>query len=150
MIRTLLSSAILAFFMMLNPALADDPIYTSTFSNKAVGGYDTVTYFDGSAPVKGSEEFQTNWRGADWYFSSQENLEKFKASPEKYAPQYGGYCAWATAHGTLAKGDPQTYTVEGGKLYLNYDKSIHEKWEPRKAELIVKGDEKYPDLVEIE
>ena len=129
-------------------ALADKPIYTGALSNLAVGGYDAISYFEGDGvPVKGSKKFKTSWKGADWHFSSQENLDKFLASPEKYAPQYGGYCAWAAAHGTLAKGDPKTYTLLDGKLYLNYDKSINDGWLPRKEELIKKADMKFPDLV---
>lgn len=132
-------------------AHADEPIYTTIFSDKAVQGYDTVTYFQGDGiPQKGSDDFKTQWRGATWLFTSQENLELFQANPEKYAPQYGGYCAWAAAHGTLAKGDANVYTVDNGKLYLNYDPSIHKKWEPRRAELISKANESYPDLVEIQ
>lgn len=148
MIKTIFATAFLAFFMMVGPASADDPIYTSTFSNKAVGGYDTLTYYDEDGPVKGSEDFQTSWHGADWYFSSAENLEKFKADPTQYAPQYGGYCAWAAAHGTLAKGDPEIWDIVDGKLYLNYDQSIQDKWSPRKAELIEKADAEYPELIE--
>ena len=88
-------------------ANADAPIYTGTFSNKALKGYDAVSYFQNDGvPVKGSDEFQTEWNGADWYFSSADNLNAFRANPEQYAPQYGGYCAWAAAHDTLAKGDP--------------------------------------------
>ena len=131
-------------------ALADDPIYTGRFGNVAIKGYDTVSYFQGNGqPVKGSDDFQTEWRGAKWKFASQANLEAFKAAPEKYAPQYGGYCAWATAHGSLAKGDPLVYTLKDDKVYLNYNKSIHKKWEPRKEELISQGDEEYPDLVDL-
>ena len=132
-------------------ALAGDPIYTGTFSNSAVKGYDTVSYFQGDGvPVKGSEEFQTQWRGANWYFSSQKNLDAFKADPKKYAPQYGGYCAWAVAHDTLAKGDPTVYNIVDGKLYLNYDQSINSSWTPRKEELIIQADTIYPNLVEFE
>jgi len=136
-------------FGMVNPANADDEIYTSTFSSKAVSGYDTVSYFQGDGvPVKGSENFQTEWKGADWYFSSQANLDLFKASPNKYAPQYGGYCAWAAAHGTLAKGDPNIYLVENGKLYLNLNQSIADKWLPRRDELISTANQKYPALID--
>lgn len=142
--------AMIALFGVTNQALADDPIYTGSFGNLAVKGYDTVSYFQGNgAPVKGSEKFQTQWRGANWHFSSQANLDAFKANPEKYAPQYGGYCAWAAAHGTLAKADPKIYKLENGKLYLNYDQSIADKWLPRRAELIPAADEKYPTLVDL-
>lgn len=142
--------AVIGFFGVNTHAYADAPIYTGTFSNNAVKGYDTVSYFQGDGvPVKGSDAFQTEWRGAKWLFSTQENLDAFKADPEKYAPQYGGYCAWATAHGSLAKGDPKVYTLVDGKLYLNYDKSIHKKWLPRNAELIPVADEKYPTLADL-
>jgi len=135
-------------FGMVNSANAADEIYTSTFSNKAISGYDTVSYFQGDGvPVKGSDEFQTEWKGADWYFSSQENLDAFKAEPTKYAPQYGGHCAFATAHGQLAKGDPNVYLVENGKLYFNLNKNIFKQWFPRRAELIPVADKNYPELI---
>ncbi len=129
---------------------ASSPVYTGESENKAIKGYDAVSYFIGSGqPVKGSQDFQTSWRGADWHFSSQKNLTTFIADPEKYAPQYGGYCAWAAAHGGLAKGDPNVYHLENGKIYLNYDESIKKGWMPRKNELISLADKKYPTLVTI-
>ncbi len=141
---------ILGVLAMPSQAFASDPIYTSLFSNKAVGGYDTVSYFQGDGtPVKGSQDFQTEWRGANWYFSSQENLNLFKADPLKYAPQYGGYCAWATAHDTLAKGDPEVYFVQDDKLYLNINENIGGQWEARKEELIPVSDKAYPELVDL-
>jgi len=149
MIKTIFTTAFVAFFTLVGPAFAGDPVYTGTFNNKAIQGYDTVSYFSADKPVKGSKEFQTSWRGANWYFSSADNLKTFKADPEKYAPQYGGYCAWAVAHGTLAKGDAKIWAVVEGKLYLNYDASIQKKWIPRKAELIVKADTEYHDLVDL-
>lgn len=151
-IHTLLTAFLMFFtvFSWSGQALAEDPIYTGILSSTAIKGYDTVSYFVGNGePVKGSEEFKTEWRGADWLFSSQENLDMFKADPEKYAPQYGGYCAWAAAHGTLAKGDPLIYTFDDGKIYLNYDKKINEQWLPRKDELILAADKQYPDLVDL-
>ena len=137
----------LALFVMVGSAHAADEIYTSLFSNKALKGYDTVSYFTEGKPVKGSKNFTTSWKGAQWQFSSQENLDLFKANPEKYAPQYGGYCAWAVANDALAKGDPEHWTITDGKLYLNYDKKIHSQWVPRKAELIEVGNEKFPELI---
>lgn len=129
---------------------AKDPVYTSFLSNKAIQGYDSVSYFQGDGiPVEGSDDFQTEWRGATWYFSSAENLQAFQSQPEKYAPQYGGYCAWAAAHDSLAKGDPLIYEIVGDKLYLNYNERIGYQWSPRKEELIPVADEKYPELVDL-
>ncbi|MEI7586335.1 YHS domain-containing (seleno)protein [Runella sp.] len=73
----------------------------------AVKGYDVVAYFTQSAPVKGNSEFVHTWKGGKWYFANRENQEAFKASPEKYAPQYGGYCAYGTADGHKAPTDPK-------------------------------------------
>ncbi len=104
------------------PAFAKDaPVYTGTFSNTAVSGYDTVAYFTQGKPVKGSTEFRTTYNGAEWRFASAANLAKFRANPGRYAPQYGGYCAWAVSQGYTASGDPTVWKVVGGKLYLNYN-----------------------------
>lgn len=148
--KILFASALLAFFTLVGPALAADPIYTGTFNNKAVQGYDTVAYFTQGKAVKGSKDFKTEYQGADWFFSTQEHLDLFKANPEKYAPQYGGYCAWAAAHDTLAKGDANHWHIEDDKLYLNYNKSINDQWLPRRAELIETANEAFPSLLEDE
>jgi YHS domain-containing protein len=129
-------------------ANAADPIYTSTFSNIAVGGYDTVSYFSGQGPVKGKSEFSTNWQGAKWNFASAQNLASFKSNPEKYAPQYGGYCAWAASQGSLAKGNPQQWHIENGKLYLNVNKKIKQTWLADKTNFITKADQKFPALIQ--
>lgn len=149
-IKRMMIAAAISVFGLSTAAFADDPIYTGVFSSKAVKGYDTVSYFQGDGiPVKGNKDFQTEWRGATWLFSSASNLALFTADPEKYAPQYGGYCAWALAHGSLAKGDPKVYNLQDGKLYLNYDRGIQKKWLPRKDELIIKADAEYPARVDL-
>ncbi|MEO0393635.1 MAG: YHS domain-containing (seleno)protein [Pseudomonadota bacterium] len=114
---------------MANQAVAKDPIYTSAFSNVAAGGHDVVAYFDRRRAVEGNDRYTTEWRGAVWKFSSSYNLAKFKADPEAFAPQYGGYCAWAMARGSFAKGDPDHWKVVDGKLYLNYNADIQNRWE---------------------
>ena len=136
-------------FGLSSQTMAEDPVYTTLFSNEAIEGYDTVSYFQGDGvPVKGSEDFATEWHGATWLFSSEANLNAFIADPEKYAPQYGGYCAWAVAQDSLAKGDPLIYEVVDDKLYLNFNERISNRWSPAKAELIPAGDQNYPNLVD--
>jgi len=105
-----------------------DPVYTGTFSNVAVSGYDPVAYFTSGKPVKGSEANRLTYKGAEWRFASADNLAKFKANPGAYAPQYGGYCAWAVAHGYTASGDPQVWKIVDGRLYLNYSAAVGAKW----------------------
>lgn len=129
-------------------ATAKPPIYTSFFSNVAVSGYDTVAYFTMNKPVKGNSDYRTEYQGADWYFSSQENLDKFKAKPEMYAPQYGGYCAWAVANNNTAKGDPLQWAIHNDKLYLNYNTEISSKWLQDKDALIVKADKYWPAVIQ--
>lgn len=126
---------------------AKDRIYTSFISNKAVGGYDSVSYFTESKPVKGSEEFSLDYMGATWLFSSQENLALFEAEPEKYAPQYGGYCAYAVAQGTTAKGDPTLWEIVDDKLYLNVNKKIKNRWSAKKDFYIPKSDANWPKVL---
>lgn len=128
------------------PAFAEDAVYTSRWSNVAVQGYDPVAYFTDGAPTKGSDDFATDYNGAEFHFASQANLDKFLADPEKYAPQYGGYCAWAIADGKYAKGNAKNWAIVDGKLYLNYNGSIQKKWDKDRAGFITKGDTQWTEL----
>ncbi len=127
---------------------AADEIYTGFFSSKALDGYDTVAYFTSGKPVEGSQKFSTGYKGADWYFSSEKNLTLFVNNPEKYAPQYGGYCAWAvSAKSDFAPGDPHQWTIVDNKLYLNYDQEIKQRWEQDQAQHIQQADKVWPKLI---
>ena len=128
-------------------ALALDPIYTSFFSNVAIKGYDTVAYFTENKAVKGSKDFVTEHKGATWHFSSQENLDLFLSEPEKYEPQYGGYCAYAVAQNTTASIKPELFTIVDDKLYLNYNTKINDQWQSNKEEFIQQADANWPVLL---
>lgn len=123
------------------------PVYTAKKNNLAVSGYDAVSYFSGT-PVKGSADYTYSHNGADWQFSSQANLDAFKANPDAFAPQYGGYCAWAAAKGKLAKGDAKQWKVVDGKLYLNYSAGVKRKWEKDIPGFIEKADDNWPSLLD--
>jgi YHS domain-containing protein len=97
-------------------------------TDTAINGYDTVAYFTVGKPVKGLDSLVYEWNGAKWKFSTPAHLDLFKSSPEKYAPQYGGYCAYGVAKGNLVKVEPDQFTVRDGKLYLNYDADVQSKW----------------------
>lgn len=115
----------------------------------AVSGYDTVSYFEGDGtPVKGSEEFGVTYNEVDYYFSSAENAKKFEAEPGKYAPQFGGHCAWAMSRGRLASGDPLYYKIVDGKLYLNFNKQVQEMWLKDIPGFIEKADAAWPSVPE--
>ncbi|MEO9275450.1 YHS domain-containing (seleno)protein [Marinomonas sp. 5E14-1] len=135
-------------FVVSQFSFAADAISTGFLSNKAVSGYDTVAYFTENRPVKGSNKYKAEYQGADWYFSSQEHLNLFKAEPEKYAPQFGGYCAWAiSAQNDFASSDPEQWAIVEGKLYLNYNQSVKEKWDADRALHIQQADKNWPNLI---
>ena len=94
----------------------------------AIKMYDPVAYFKESKAVKGDESFTYRRHGMTWYFSTKEHRDLFAANPEKYAPQYDGYCAWAMSEGRKAITDPEVWKIVNGKLYLNCSKSAYEKW----------------------
>ncbi|OEY65337.1 YHS domain-containing (seleno)protein [Marinobacter sp. X15-166B] len=127
---------------------AEAPVYTGLFSNTAAGGYDVVAYFNRAQPVEGSDAIRYSYQGADWLFTSVENLEAFRNNPEKYAPAYGGYCAWAVSQGNLVKGDPQHWTIKDGRLYLNYSKSVQEAWLADTERFIQQADQQWPQILE--
>ena len=139
---------VLAAPMMSAPAYADEPpIYTSWRNNNAVGGYDAVSYFTGN-PVKGDAKYFFQYKGATWFFSSQYNRNLFISEPTKYAPQYGGYCAWAVAMGKTAKGDPRHFSIVGDKLYLNFNGRIKKRWESAAEDFILAADANWPDVLD--
>ena len=149
-IMRFLVATLLPVLLISSPAFAKkDPIYTATFSSTAVGGYDVTSYFGEqvTAPIKGNKQFKTEYQGATWLFVSQENLDKFTANPQNYAPQYGGYCAWAVAQGNTASGDPLLWTLHDGKLYLNYNKKINDKWLADKENFISSADNHWPAVL---
>ncbi|HEV8504584.1 MAG TPA: YHS domain-containing (seleno)protein [Chitinophagaceae bacterium] len=115
---------------------------------KAIKGYDPVDFFTMGKPVIGSDSLSYSWKGAKWLFSSQENLEIFKNNPEKYAPQYGGFCAYGTANGHKAPTETETWTIVGDKLYFNYNSKVKEMWMKDQKALIEKADKKWPSVKE--
>ena len=150
--RNLLLAGAAALFFSTS-AMAEPPVNTlknSFFGGRtdtAINGYDTVAYFTVGKPVKGLDNLAYEWMGAKWKFSSQANLDLFKANPEKYAPQYGGYCAYGVTQDGLVKVEPHLFTVRDGKLYLNYDDGIQAKWLKDSEAFIRQADAKFPALL---
>ena len=137
-------TAMIMFFSVSAFAL-DDAVNTGRFSKTTIDGYDTVAYFTQSKPVKGSKAIQVTWRDANWYFSSEENKALFVATPEKYAPQYGGWCAYAMSDkGNTVRIDADAFHIYEGKLYLNYSKSVQKYWLEDKLKNIKEADHYYP------
>ncbi len=109
---------------------------------KAIRGYDPIAFFTEGKPLKGADSLVYRWNDANWYFVSQANMEKFKANPTAYAPQYGGYCAYGASDGEGHKAptETDTWTIVNGKLYFNYNKKVKELWTKNQSELIKKAD----------
>lgn len=143
-IRILSIVFVLGNFM--SPAFAVEPVYSDS-SDKAIKGYDTVAYFTDAKPVKGSSDFTYEYNGANWYFSSAENRDAFINNPEQYAPQFGGYCAWAVSRGYTAKIDPDAWHIRENKLYLNYSKSVRRQWKGDIPGNIAKAQSNWPTLL---
>jgi YHS domain-containing protein len=127
-------------------AAAGSPLNTTLFGHKAVKGYDVVAYFTDGKPVTGADEFTVDWMGATWRFASAEHRDAFKAAPDKFAPRYGGYCAYAVAKGDLVDIDPAAFTIVDGKLYLNYSKDVQKKWSQDIPGYVKKADANWPGL----
>lgn len=116
-------------------------------SGVAIRGYDTVAYFTEGQPVEGSDEYTTDWEGATWKFSSQEHLDLFNSEPAKYAPQYGGYCAYGVAQESLVKIEPDQWTIVDDKLYLNYNAKLNNEWKKDISGYVSKADELFESLL---
>jgi YHS domain-containing protein len=114
----------------------------------ALRGYDPVAYFTQGQPVKGQPQFQAQYQGAVFHFASQASRDAFVAAPEKYAPQYGGYCAFGMASGYKAATDPAAFTIIGGKLYLNYNRDVQKMWSADVTGFVSKADQNWPTASE--
>jgi YHS domain-containing protein len=135
------------------PALAAPPVNTlmaGVFNRRgdvAILGYDPVAYFTVGKPTKGEDRFVQEWMGAKWKFASQANLDLFKSNPERYAPQYGGYCAYGVAQDNLVSIEPDKFKVLDGKLYLNYNADVQATWLKDPARYIKQADAKFKALL---
>ena len=113
---------------------------------QALKGFDPVAFFKDAKPVIGKKEFAYKWKDATWLFSTNENLNAFVENPEKYSPQYGGYCAYGTSQGHKAPVDPKIWAVINNKLYFNYNSDVQKLWNKDKENLIIIADKKWEEI----
>jgi YHS domain-containing protein len=146
MIRRNVAIAAVAFAALASAAIAAEPIYTK--DGLALSGYDAVAYFAEGKPVKGKAELEHAWGGVRWRFASAANRDAFAKAPEKYAPQFGGWCAWAVSRNYTAPTDPAAWKIVDGKLYLNDDTSIRAKWEKELPGIIGQAEKNWPAVLE--
>ncbi|MEM1064892.1 MAG: YHS domain-containing (seleno)protein [Pseudomonadota bacterium] len=113
----------------------------------AIDGTDPVAYFTESKPVAGDPSITHEWMGTTWQFSTEDNRAAFAADPEAYAPQFGGYCAWAVAEGYTASTVPEAWTIHEGKLYLNFSRGVRRRWERDIPGNIARGEGNWPAVL---
>jgi YHS domain-containing protein len=144
--RSLIAALAVAPVALALPARAEtSPVFQK--DGLALGGTDPVSYFTQGQPVSGRAEHQLDWNGATWRFASAENKAAFEADPDRYAPQFGGYCAFGAASGYAAPTVPEAWTIENGKLYLNYSKGVRRRWLKDVPGYISKAEANWPGIV---
>lgn len=129
-----------------SPISNEQPALFFSKNRLAIFGTDPVAYFTQGQAITGQPEHQHEWGGVIWQFVSADHLELFSQNPEKYAPQYGGYCAWAVSQGAKAPSDPQAWSIVNGKLYLNLNQTIQARWEKNAESHIAQADENWPAI----
>ncbi|WP_082892937.1 MULTISPECIES: YHS domain-containing (seleno)protein [Emticicia] len=139
-------SAIIFFFLLVSSGVFAQEKAIFVKNGIAINGYDAVAYFTESKAVEGKNDFSFEWNEAKWLFSSQANLDVFKTNPTKYAPQYGGFCAYGVSENHKSPTDPNAWTIVDDKLYLNYSKKVKELWSKDIPSRIQKANELWPSL----
>jgi hypothetical protein len=134
--------ALILFFVFTFSNSSADTLQYST-ENGAIDGYDPVSYFTNDQAERGSADITTEWNSAVWHFTSDAHRELFIADPEKYAPQYGGFCALGMAHGGDVPTNPEAWTIHEGKLYLNMIEEVSTTWRYSPDKLIERADLKW-------
>ncbi|BAT58488.1 YHS domain protein [Variibacter gotjawalensis] len=133
----------------LHAFLLTQPLQASEFNvdgGLAIAGHDPVSYFREQRPAKGSAEHSFIYGGAVFRFVSAENRDLFAKDPAKYAPQYGGFCAYGTSRGYKAPIDPAAFTIVKGKLYLNYSADVQATWRKDIPGYVKKADGHWPSI----
>ncbi|WP_366944094.1 YHS domain-containing (seleno)protein [uncultured Roseobacter sp.] len=141
------AAALPAFTVLSSAAFATTP---AVYANDgiAIDGTDAVAYFTEGRPVAGKPTLTHVWKGVTWQFSTEENRAAFAANPDSYAPQYGGYCAYAISEGYTASTTPTAWKIVDGKLYLNYSRRIQRRWERDIPGRISSADANWPSVLE--
>lgn len=133
--KSLIGALALSFAFFAGSASADE-ITTYVTQGAAIGGTDPVAYFTEGKPVQGKDEFTATYDGVTWKFSSAKNQALFIADPKKYAPQYGGFCAFGASKGFKVPVVPEAWQIVDGKLYLNNSLAVQKRFENETDEII--------------
>lgn len=127
-------------------ALADEPWFYAP-GGIALSGYDVVAYFTEQRAVEGDADYALSWRGATWYFAGPDTLMAFEMNPEAYAPQFGGYCAYAVAEGRTGPSEPEAFFLREGRLYFMNDARMLDEVEGDLAGIVAEAEEHWPAVL---
>ena len=151
MIRALLAAVAMVVTLGAPAAWAGAPeVNLGHFNKLAMNGYDVMTYWNGGNPAKGDPDISAEYNGATWVFVNEESRAEFLADPAAFAPQYGGYCAYAAARNYIADVDPYAWRIWEGKLYLNYSPRVRRMWASEIDENISRANGFWPDVLDTE
>jgi YHS domain-containing protein len=145
-VRVSAALAALALVVVVTNALAGASEAVNAPRGLALHGYDPVAYFTEGRPIKGDAAFAAVHTGAAYHFASAANREAFMKNPGKYAPQYGGWCAYGVALGKKFDVDPSAWKIVDGKLYLNLNPDVYKKWQADVPGFIAKADANWPKI----
>jgi hypothetical protein len=138
---------ILTVILSTAASAATKPGINTSRGDLALRGYDAVAYRTDGKPTLGSPSFEYRWKNAVWRFATAEHRDRFAAEPERYAPEFGGYCAYAVSRGYTADGDPNVWRIVDERLYLNYSTQARELWEKDVPGNIVRGRQNWPGVL---
>lgn len=136
--------------LLVSSLIAAGPAFAGDFNEEGGGigikGYDPVAYVSESRPTQGSEAYAYTYKGSKFLFASASNRDAFAKEPDRYAPQFGGYCAYGTAGGYKVDTQPDAFSVIDGKLYLNYNTHVRKLWNVDRAEKIQQAEANWPEV----
>ena len=145
-IRSIGQAALVAMWFIVTAGSVHAQKVNTSSDGLAVKGYDVVAYVTQGKPVEGSRQFEHRIGGTTYRFASAANRDAFAKEPDRYLPQFGGFCAWAVSRGYTADVDPQAWRIVNGRLYLNYSRRVQAKWEEDVPGNIAKGDSNWPAI----
>jgi YHS domain-containing protein len=147
-VKKLLVMLALALSIVASASAAEKNLVNVDKDLIAVHGYDVVAYFTDAKPVKGTPQIQSIYKGARYYFATKEHKQMFDADPTKYVPQFGGFCAYGVSKGYNVKIEPDAWQIVDGRLLLQYDKDVRDKFNEDVQGNLKKADANWPGLVE--
>jgi hypothetical protein len=147
LVRRLIGLTAIALTVVTIGATAPKPAINKGEDSVAIKGYDTVAYIVSGKAIIGSPRFEYSWSDATWRFATAENRKRFTRDPKRYAPQFGGYCAWAISRGYTADVDPEAFEVVDDRVYLIYSKSVQMRWEQDIPGNIAKAEANWPAVL---